>query len=402
MKKNRAILGSVVLLYFVIALEILIMVSPFAAFFYAAFNPVLLLVAQHPATRWLAAFFLPHMVLPPGIFLKAVRVAGSILFVAGVLIFLVCAGQVYYKKFTRKGVAVGGLYAWIRHPQYLGLGMTGLGLSILWPRILVLPLWLAMVLLYYALARDEERRMLAQFGAQYRAYMDRTGTFLPKGVEALGLRMLPARSGVARATMAFAILAVLTLGGAFALRAYTVNNLPLWSRGSVAALAILPDDMMMLNHRMAEILDLPEIRARLENEPGPVLVYFLPKDYIMQGMIADTGSQWALYKRRHTLAIFGDWIFHPFRHIEGGCAIMQHGERPGAGTHDIAGGMSRRLIFLRVETTGGRADAAALFAINARRTPIFFADVDVHNAALDDLQDLSQETAWHKVPTPTF
>ena len=91
MKKSRAILGGAIVLYFVIGLEILIMISPFAAFFYAAFNPVLLFLAQSSATRWLSAFFLPHMVLPPGTFLKVVRIAGSVLFVAGAVVFLACA-----------------------------------------------------------------------------------------------------------------------------------------------------------------------------------------------------------------------------------------------------------------------------------------------------------------------
>ncbi len=141
--KITARVGIVV--FFIIALEVLIMISPFAAFFYAAFNPVLLFFAERPATQWLAAFFLPHMVVPPGLFLQTVRVAGSVLFVVGAVIFLVCAGQVYFHKFFRRGPALGGLYRYIRHPQYLGLAATGLGLAILWPRFLTIVLWTVMV-----------------------------------------------------------------------------------------------------------------------------------------------------------------------------------------------------------------------------------------------------------------
>ncbi len=158
------------------------MISPFAAFFYAAFNPFLLLLADSPATRWLAGFFLPHMVLPPGFLLQAVRVAGSILFVTGTILFLVCAGQVYVHKFRRLGPVRGGLYRWVRHPQYVALWATGLGLAILWPRFLTIVLWTVMVGLYYLLARDEERRMAAQFGDQYRSYLARTGMFFPKAL----------------------------------------------------------------------------------------------------------------------------------------------------------------------------------------------------------------------------
>jgi protein-S-isoprenylcysteine O-methyltransferase Ste14 len=391
MRKTKAFLSGVIVLYFVIGLEILIMISPFAAFFYAAFNPFLLSLAQHPATRWLTAFFLPHMVLPPGLLLKVVRVSGSVFFVGGVAMFLACAGQVYYNKLFRKGVAVKGLYSYIRHPQYLGLGMTGLGLSILWPRFLVIALWTVMLALYYVLARDEERRMTAQFGREYADYMSSTGMFLPKILE----RRVPAAAAILL-TVAF------TLGGAFAMRAYTIDHLPLWSNGRITALAILPDDLHMLDHRMADVLEMPEIKSRLQEGRESYLVYFMPKDYVMQGMIADTSGEWKLYKRHHTLAMITDWIFHPFSHLKGGCS-MTSGEPGHDQNADIAGGgVVRRMIFLRVDTGGGAAGPSALFGINSRRTPVFFADVDVHNLVMKDVHDLPAKTGWGSVPTPSF
>ena len=60
MKPPKAVFRGVIVLYFVIGLEILIMISPAAGFFYAAFNPFLLSLAQYPATRWLTAFYLPR------------------------------------------------------------------------------------------------------------------------------------------------------------------------------------------------------------------------------------------------------------------------------------------------------------------------------------------------------
>jgi len=177
------------------------MISPAAGFFYAAFNPFLLSLAQSPMTRWLTAFYLPHMVSPPDVFLKIIRVAGSVPFVVGGAVFLICAGQVYYHKFARKGVALGGLYSRIRHPQYLGLGLAGIGLSILWPRFLVIALWAVMATLYFLLAKDEERRMLEQFGEEYRRYMDRTGMFLPRGAETAVGSLLPIRNPANRADL---------------------------------------------------------------------------------------------------------------------------------------------------------------------------------------------------------
>lgn len=101
MNIKKMLLRSSIVLYFVIAFEVLIMISPFAGFFYSVFNPVLLKLAAQPSTRWLSAFYLPHMVLPQDWFLQFVRVMGSILFVAGIVVFLVCAAQIYSAKYKR-------------------------------------------------------------------------------------------------------------------------------------------------------------------------------------------------------------------------------------------------------------------------------------------------------------
>lgn len=119
MSRTKTILNSAIVLYFIICLEILIMISPFAGFFYSAFNPLLLGLTKYPATKWLSSFFFTHMVVPPDDFLKGIRIMGSVLVALGLAVFLVCAVQVYASKFFRKGRPVlKGLYAWIRHPQY--------------------------------------------------------------------------------------------------------------------------------------------------------------------------------------------------------------------------------------------------------------------------------------------
>lgn len=397
MNKAKAWFGGAIVLYFMIGLEVLIMISPAAGFFYAAFNPLLLLLNKSQATRWLTAFFLPHMVSPPDLLLQVVRVAGSVLFLTGAAVCLVCAGQVYINKFARKGVALRGLYSYIRHPQYLGLALTGMGLAILWPRILVVALWALMVGVYYLLARDEQGRMLRQFGDEYRSYMDRTGMFLPQSWEAAFARVLPSTPPL-RAWLGFLILTAGSLGGAFALRGHTLAHLPIWSNGPVSVLAILPGDMAMLDNRMALALELPEIKARLASQ-GPVLAYMMPKDYVMQGMIADTGGEWQLYKRHHTLAMISDWILHPFRHLENGHAVMHHGMGMGQGAQN---GMSRRLIFLRVDAHGGSTEQAALFGINLHRSPLFVADVEMHTLVVQQIHDLPADTGWGRVPTPVF
>jgi len=402
MTSSRGLFGGVIVLYFVIALEVLIMISPFAAFFYAAFNPVLLFFAQWPATRWLSAFFLPHMVMPPGPFLRGVRVAGSVLLVGGTAVFLVCAGQVYFHKVVPRDPAFGGLYRWIRHPQYVALAAAGFGLAILWPRFLTIVLWALMVGVYYLLARDEERRMVDRFGDAYRGYMARTGMLLPRMPGRAAERPSFPRAAGVRPWLGFVLLGTVAVSGAFALRAYTVARLPLWSAGRVTALAILPGDSVLLDHRMADVLALPEVASRLDRSPGPVLVYVVPQHYLMQGMIADTGPQWRLYEHHGTLTMIADWIFHPFRHLQGGHAMMHHAMGDASPAGPVTGGMVRRLIFLHVAAPRGGDARAQLFAITTTRVPLFFADVDFHGLTVREIHPLGPGTGWGRVPTPMF
>ncbi|RMG67169.1 MAG: isoprenylcysteine carboxylmethyltransferase family protein, partial [Nitrospirae bacterium] len=373
MNTKRTALGSAIVLYFIIGLEILIMISPFAGFFYSVFNPFLLALAKHPATRWLSAFYLPHMVVPPDGFLKTIRVLGSVLFVAGMLGFFICAVQVYTNKFLKRGAALGGLYSFIRHPQYLCLALAGLGLCILWPRFLVAVLWVVMVGIYYLLSKDEERRMLRQFPEVYREYMKRTGMFLPGRFE----RFFSAKT-IASKVMVYLLLGAVVIGGAFLLRSYTVRHLPLWHEEGVVAVSILPEDLPKMNHRMLDILKLPEVRTQLKKD-RKYLVYVMPVQYIMQGLIADTGTEWRLYKHHHTISMITDWIIHPFRHLRQGHHHMdEHGHSHPTGQNHQ--GVLRRLIFLEIEDAGALPYGA--FGIRVKRTPRFMADIEFHNLKL--------------------
>jgi hypothetical protein len=331
-----------------------------------------------------------------------------VLFVVGAVAFLVCAGQVYFHKLAHRGPALGGLYTWIRHPQYLSLAVTGLGLAILWPRFLTVVLWTVMIGLYVLLAGDEERRMVATFGDRYRSYMSRTGGFLPRPVEEWLARLPGPRSEPLRAVVGLALVLAMALSSAFALRAYTVARLPLWSDGRVSVLAILPGDEIMLQHRMEDVLKLPEVESRLP-KTGAILAYSVPVQYVMQGMIADTDPAYRLYQHHQTVPMIVDWIFHPFRHLEGGHMMMHHAS---AGAGDPATVVpaaarafaTRRIIFLEVPSAGdsGRVDPSSLFAIGAVRQPRFFVDVDLHTLTLLDVKELGSGTGWVDVPTPMF
>jgi protein-S-isoprenylcysteine O-methyltransferase Ste14 len=391
------VVGGLALVYFVAALEIVIMISPFAFLFYSVFNPILLGLNASAWTRWLTAFFLPHMLVPPTPLLIALRVLGSVLFIVGALVFLVCAVQVYLGKILRSGVASRGLYAVVRHPQYTGLAMAGIGLTILWPRFLTLMFLAVMMFLYYLLAKDEEQRMLRRYGDGYRTYLEQTGMFLPR---------LSGRHAPSRPLVPWKVVAVLValIGGAaaagFGLRAYTAAHLPLITINGIDAMSVLPGDLPLAANLIAGAQSDPRVGETLSSMKAArgdrILAYIVPVNYIMQGMIADTGPEWRLFQRHQTLAMISDYIFNPIGHLRGG-----HTGHTGPITHDSAE-MKRRIIFVQISGKQPLTSAAADFGINHKRTPRFFVDVHLHTNEVLQVRDTPQGTGWGKVPTPMF
>ena len=47
------------------------------------------------------------------------------------------------------------------------------------------------------------------------------------------------------------------------------------------------------------------------NNDKEYLGYVMPVDYIMQGMIANTGGESHLYKQHHTVGLIIDWVLYP-------------------------------------------------------------------------------------------
>jgi protein-S-isoprenylcysteine O-methyltransferase Ste14 len=405
---KRFTADSAIVLSFIVALEIVIMISPFAAFFYAVFNPFLLALNQSAATRWLTAFFLPHMIVPPNEVLVVIRVLGSVFFVGGMLVFLVCAAQVYLGKLLSKGTATKGLYVLVRHPQYVGLALAALGLAIMWPRFLTLVLFAVMLLLYYIVARDEERRMTNRFGESYTAYQNRTGMFLPRPVERLFLRNPGSkeRPSVVKVAGVFMILCIIIVGKGFILRSYTVHHLPIQVIQGVDVVAIAAEDTATAADLVPAVLEDSLVAARLASLTGEghrVLAYFIPIDYVMQGMIANTGDEWKLFQQHKTIGMITDFVLHPFAHLTGG-----HAHHPtGAGQHGpemyALPAMKRRVIFLEVRGNGQQlVSPFDDFDVNVQRIPLFFVDVHLHTAEILQVQGTPGGSGWGAVPTPMF
>ena len=86
----------------------------------------------------------------------------------------------YWSKDEGKGKLVtGGIYAYIRHPQYTGFILITLGMLVHWATIPLLFMWPILVFLYYKLAKREERELVKEFGKKYLEYKSKTRMFMP-------------------------------------------------------------------------------------------------------------------------------------------------------------------------------------------------------------------------------
>jgi protein-S-isoprenylcysteine O-methyltransferase Ste14 len=73
-----------------------------------------------------------------------------------------------------------GPYRWIRHPLYTTVAILTTAIPLLtanWFLLIVGPIAFALLVMR---TRTEEANLVARFGSGYRAYMERTGRFLPR------------------------------------------------------------------------------------------------------------------------------------------------------------------------------------------------------------------------------
>ncbi len=92
-------------------------------------------------------------------------------------ILLIAGG--WHQIHRAEGLVTGGLYRWVRHPQYTGIFLFTLGWILHWPSLVTLGLWPILVAAYVWLALYEERQASAEFGGAWEAYAARTSRFLP-------------------------------------------------------------------------------------------------------------------------------------------------------------------------------------------------------------------------------
>jgi methanethiol S-methyltransferase len=103
----------------------------------------------------------------------------SNLFIVGGFFLLASAWRVLYEAQRARRLATTGIYARMRHPQYVAFVLIMFGFLLQWPTLLTLVMFPVLVVMYAYLSRKEEADMQAQFGEEYRQYAARTPRFVP-------------------------------------------------------------------------------------------------------------------------------------------------------------------------------------------------------------------------------
>lgn len=103
--------------------------------------------------------------------------ATAVIMAIGVLLIVFGWKQIH----SAKGKLVTtGIYAHVRHPQYVGFLLLTLGMNLEWTTIFTFLLWPVLCVVYYRLAKTEDREAEEQFGEEFRKYKQAVPMFMPR------------------------------------------------------------------------------------------------------------------------------------------------------------------------------------------------------------------------------
>jgi len=375
MVREKLITPAAWLFYLAIVGEILFMISPFGLYFYSVYAPALNFLQQSPKSAWLTGFFLPHFSQTRSPLLDTIHslYLASILVLYGMGIFLAGAIPVYSSKLYNKGPVTGGIYRLIRHPQYLGLAVLGLGTTLIWPRFLVLITYLTMLFIYDWLARLEEKQCLEKFGASYRSYQARTGMYLPPAVSRMLPRLLPEAGARRTLAMLGVYLAgtLIAIALAFQLRDYSLSRISaVYNHDSaVLSLARLNDEELNGAYRIAET-DTGVQATLARAEAAKLIVYVVPQSWGLPDLPIDA---------------------HPKTDKFGGHFTPENFDR-----------RYYKVLFVKPRMFDWSATGRDIVKKTFGRDPIIVARVDLAAGQVDGIDIPPPHVYWGDIPTSLF
>jgi len=108
---------------------------------------------------------------------------GFVMLISNALIFsgLILISKGWSAIHSSSGELVtGGVYRYCRHPQYLGIYILTIGFMVQWPTLITLIMWPILMVMYYRLAKREEKTVLGIFPNEYALYMQQVPMILPR------------------------------------------------------------------------------------------------------------------------------------------------------------------------------------------------------------------------------
>ena len=104
----------------------------------------------------------------------------SFVFIGGGFWLISSGWKALHEAQQRHSLVTTGLYARMRHPQYVGFIAVMFGFLLQWPTVLTLIMFPVLVVMYVRLARHEEQDALREFGDEYRRYKNNVPAFVPR------------------------------------------------------------------------------------------------------------------------------------------------------------------------------------------------------------------------------
>jgi len=130
-----------------------------------------------PGCLWYPLAVLTGEDLFTSIFLGFILPISNIIILIGILLIIFGWRKIYRAKGK---LVTTGIYGHVRHPQYLGFLLLTLGMNMLWVTLSTLLLWHILAILYYRLAKEEDKELEEKFGEEYRKYERAVPMLIPR------------------------------------------------------------------------------------------------------------------------------------------------------------------------------------------------------------------------------
>ena len=110
----------------------------------------------------------------------------SYVFIGGGFVLIAKAWRVLYAAQRANELATTGPYGLIRHPQYAGFALIIIGFFLQWPTFVTGVMLPVLLVMYWRLAKWEQREVEETFGEAYRRYAARVPAFIPNFSQMFG------------------------------------------------------------------------------------------------------------------------------------------------------------------------------------------------------------------------